>query len=183
MKEKGRGFSTIESIVSLFLLSLLIIFSATIIPSSLRSIRKAETTLAASGEALRILALAEEIESAPEWPDKSSAVPEYSRAEDALNPDFPKSEITTASSLKMANPGEITMETGRTATKAVYLITYRKTRCEEGAQNAPVILADITVDLWWDEKSPSDRPSAGSGGLRRITYSKRAIMEKRGDEV
>lgn len=180
MLQLNRGFSAIESITSVFLLSILIIMTAGILPQAIKCSKKSSLSLSASNTAISILSLAEE-GGIPDETFKSGIYPLYNSPEEALKgcPETDLRQLLESKAI-IGNTGKILMHTERYSAWLWYMITYRLTAEEPSDYSGcPIALADISIEAWWNEEIPSAQEFSEGIGMKKIMYTKRIITEKR----
>ena len=177
---KNKGFSILETTVSVFLLSIVMFFIAGLLPSALRASSNAENFHIASGEAVKILNIVCENTVPNNFFSTNTMIPNYSTIDEALNSSEKFSlgfNIFQKSSEDM-NSGTFNFHSDTTDILFKYIITYRKVKSEYDIDSMPFFLVDISVDVLWDESNLSEPDFNSSKKIKRIGYSKRVLKYK-----
>ena len=177
---KNKGFSILETTVSVFLLSIVMFFIAGLLPSALRTSSNAENFHIASGEAVKILNIVCENTIPNNFFSATTKIPNYSNINEALNSSekFNLGFSLFQKSSDDMNSGTFNFHSDTTDILFKYIITYRKVKSEYDIDTMPFFLTDISVDLFWDEANLSDPDFKSSKKIKRIGYSKRVLKYK-----
>lgn len=177
---KNKGFSILETTVSVFLLSIVMFFIAGMLPSVLRASSNAENFHIASGEAVKILNIVCENAVPNNFFSSNTKIPNYSNIDEALNSSEKFSlgfNIFQKSSEDM-NSGTFNFHSDTSDILFKYIITYRKVKSEYDIDSMPFFLADISVDLFWDENNLIEPNFKSSKKIKRLGYSRRVLKYK-----
>lgn len=177
---KNKGFSILETTISVSIISIVMFFVAGLLPSALRNSSNAENFHIASGEAVKILNIVCENAIPNDFFSATAKIPNYSNINEALNSSekFNLGFSIFQKSAEDMNSGTFDFHSDTTDILFKYIITYRKVNTEYDMDTMPFFLADISVDLFWDESNLSDPDFKSSKKIKRIEYSKRVLKYK-----
>ncbi len=177
---KNKGFSILETIVSVSIISIVMFFVAGLLPSALRTTSNAENFHIASGEAVKILNIVCENSIPNEFFSATAKIPNYSNINEALNSSekFNLGFSLFQKSSEDMNSGTFNFHSDTTDILFKYIITYRKVKSEYDMDSMPFFLVDISTDIFWDESNLSEPNFNSSKKIKRIGYSKRVLKYK-----